>query len=86
MATRTPLRRNRIHAGLAATAAAGLFLTACGGVETSTGSGSGEDSYPSGTVEMLVGASAGGSSDLISRAVSKGLSDELGRIVPGDQP
>ena len=44
MATRIPLRRNRIHAGLAATAAAGLFLTACGGVETSTGSGSDEDS------------------------------------------
>ena len=82
MATRTPLRRNRIHAGLAATAAAGLFLTACGGVETSTGSGSSEDSYPSGTVEMLVGASAGGSSDLISRAVSKGLSDELGASFP----
>ena len=82
MATRTPLRRNRLRAGLAATAAAGLFLTGCGGVETSTGSGSGEDAYPSGTVEMLVGASAGGSSDLISRAVSKGLSDNLGASFP----
>ena len=42
----------------------------------------GKDSYPSGTVEMHVGASAGGSSDLISRAVSKGLSDELGASFP----
>ena len=31
---------------------------------------------------MYVGASAGGSSDLISRAVSKGLSDELGESFP----
>jgi len=31
---------------------------------------------------MYVGASAGGSSDLISRAVSKGLSDELGASFP----
>jgi tripartite-type tricarboxylate transporter receptor subunit TctC len=75
------LRRHRFKAGLAATAAAGLVLTGCGGVESSTGGGSGGD-YPSGTVEMYVGASAGGSSDLISRAVSKGLSDELGASFP----
>ena len=31
---------------------------------------------------MYVGASAGGSSDLISRAVSKGLSDDLGASFP----
>ena len=37
---------------------------------------------PSGSVEMYVGASAGGSSDLISRAVSKGLSDDLGASFP----
>lgn len=66
--------------GAVATASA-LALTACGGVETSTGGGDGGD-YPSGTVEMYVGASAGGSSDLISRAVSKGLSDELGASFP----
>ena len=76
------IRRNRVRAGFAATAAACLALTGCGGVETSTGSGSDEDSYPSGAVEMLVGASAGGSSDLISRAVSKGLSDNLGASFP----
>ena len=62
--------------------AAALILTGCGGVETSTGGGDGGDDYPSGTVEMYVGASAGGSSDLISRAVSKGLSDELGVSFP----
>jgi tripartite-type tricarboxylate transporter receptor subunit TctC len=61
---------------------ASLALTACGGVQTSTGSGGDGDDYPSGTVEMYVGASAGGSSDLISRAVSKGLSDELGASFP----
>lgn len=73
--------RRRPRAALAAAAAAGLLLTACGGVQTSTGSGSG-DGWPSGTVEMYVGASAGGSSDLISRAVSKGLSDDLGASFP----
>ena len=62
--------------------AAALILAGCGGVETSTGSGDGGGDYPSGTVEMYVGASAGGSSDLISRAVSKGLSDELGESFP----
>ena len=55
-----------------------LALTACGGVQNTAGSGSGSDDYPSGAVEMPVGASAGGSSDLISRQISIGLSDELG--------
>ena len=76
------LCRTRFRTGLVATAAASLVLTACGGgVQTSTG-GSGGDTWPSGAVEMYVGASAGGSSDLISRAVSKGLSDELGGTFP----
>jgi tripartite-type tricarboxylate transporter receptor subunit TctC len=75
-------RRPRLGAALAATAAAALVLTACGGVQTSTGSGSGNGNYPSGTVEMYVGASPGGSSDLISRAVSKGLSDNLKASFP----
>src|SRR5437763_1364462 len=77
-------RRPRLGAAFAATAAAGLVLTACGGVQTSTGSGTGTGTgnYPSGTVEMYVGASPGGSSDLISRAVSKGLSDDLKASFP----
>jgi tripartite-type tricarboxylate transporter receptor subunit TctC len=61
--------------------AAALVVAGCGGVETSAGGG-GEGDYPSGTVEMYVGASAGGSTDLISRAVSKGLSDSLGASFP----
>lgn len=79
----TAFRRTHARAGLAAaTAVAGVVLTACsGGVQTSTGGG-GEGGWPSGTVEMYVGASAGGSSDLISRAVSKGLSDDLGASFP----
>jgi tripartite-type tricarboxylate transporter receptor subunit TctC len=63
---------------LAGLAAASLALTACGGVSTTTGGDDGGD-YPSGTVEMYVGADPGGSSDLISRAVAKGLTDELGQ-------
>jgi tripartite-type tricarboxylate transporter receptor subunit TctC len=78
MVTFAGLRRPRV---LAVAAIAGLLLTACGGVQTSTGGGSGTG-YPSGTVEMYVGASPGGSSDLISRAMSKGLSDKLGASFP----
>jgi tripartite-type tricarboxylate transporter receptor subunit TctC len=66
---------------VAATAAAAVALTACSGVQTSTEGGKGGD-WPSGSVEMYVGASAGGSSDLISRAVSKGLGDDLGASFP----
>jgi len=81
MVTIAAFRRTRVRAALAATAVAGLALSACGGVETSTGGGGGGN-YPSGTVEMYVGASPGGSSDLISRAVSKGLSDNLHASFP----
>jgi tripartite-type tricarboxylate transporter receptor subunit TctC len=75
----------RKHLSLGAvTASAALALTACGGVETSTGGGGGGDAaeYPSGTVEMIVGADPGGSSDLISREVSRGLGEELGESFP----
>ena len=75
------LRRRPVRAGFAAAAAASLLLTGCGGVQSSTG-GTSDGGYPSGTVEMYVGASAGGSSDLISRAVSKGLGDNLGASFP----
>ncbi len=71
--------RLRAAAGLAAACVA---LAGCGSVKTSSGDGSDSGDYPSGPVEMPVGASAGGSSDLISRAVSKGLSDELGGSFP----
>ncbi len=67
------------HLSLAAVATgAALALSACGGgVSTTTGGNDGGE-YPSGQVEMYVGADPGGSSDLISRAVATGLSDELG--------
>ncbi len=82
MVTHTISRGCRIRAGLGASVAAGLLLTACGGVQTTTGGGGDSSAYPSGPVEMYVGASAGGSSDLISRAVSKGLSEKLGQPFP----
>ena len=66
----------------AAVSAVVVFLAGCGGVETNPSSSGDGDNYPTGTVEMLVGFSAGGSSDLINRAVAKGLSDELGVSFP----
>jgi tripartite-type tricarboxylate transporter receptor subunit TctC len=63
------------NAGIALASTA-LALTACGGVESSTGGSDGGD-YPSGTVEMYVGFDPGGSSDLISRAVSQGLNEQF---------
>jgi tripartite-type tricarboxylate transporter receptor subunit TctC len=65
-----------------------LILAACGGSVTSTPAASAEASapaasegsgYPTKSVYMLVGFSAGGSTDLISRAVAKGLTDALGQ-------
>jgi tripartite-type tricarboxylate transporter receptor subunit TctC len=76
-----PLVKKAIPFRAATAAAAALVLAGCGGVETTTGGGGGGD-YPTGSVEMYVGASAGGSSDLISRAMSKGLSDALGESFP----
>ncbi|TWD75297.1 tripartite-type tricarboxylate transporter receptor subunit TctC [Kribbella amoyensis] len=66
-------------------AAAGFTVTAlvagCGGVKT-TSSGSGEGDYPTGNIQMSVGASPGGSTDLITRAIAEGLGKELGVSVP----
>ena len=54
------MRKNLTYLA-AAIGGASLTLTACGGVESSTGGGEEGSDYPSGTVEMYVGASAGGS-------------------------
>ncbi|SEH00128.1 Tripartite-type tricarboxylate transporter, receptor component TctC [Nonomuraea solani] len=70
----------RILMGVAGAAAA-IALTACGGVKT-TSSGSSEGKYPSGNIEFSVGASAGGSTDLITRALAQGMSKELGVSAP----
>jgi tripartite-type tricarboxylate transporter receptor subunit TctC len=70
--------RARVVAGLAV-----AFLSVAGcGVKSTSGGGSDSGDYPTGPVEMPVGASAGGSSDLVSRAVSQGLSDSLGGSFP----
>jgi tripartite-type tricarboxylate transporter receptor subunit TctC len=75
------MRKQTLSLAAVATGAA-LALSACGGVSTSTGGDSGDGAYPSGSVEMYVGADPGGSSDLISRQISTGLSDELGEQFP----
>lgn len=81
--TTTRTRQALRAAGLLA--AASLALSACGGVKTTTGGGGGGGNtagYPTGNIEMSVGASAGGSSDLISRALSAGMSKDLGVSMP----
>ncbi len=71
------MRKQNLSLAAVATGAA-LALSACGGgVSTTTGGNDGGE-YPSGQVEMYVGADPGGSSDLISRSVATGLSDGLG--------
>ena len=70
------MRKQTLSLAAVASGAA-LALSACGGVSTTTGSDDG-GAYPSSSVEMYVGADPGGSSDLISRQVATGLSEELG--------
>ncbi|MFI7612827.1 tripartite tricarboxylate transporter substrate binding protein [Nonomuraea terrae] len=62
-------------------ATAAITLTACGGVKT-TSSGGGDGEYPTGNIEFSVGASAGGSTDLITRALAQGIGKELGVSAP----
>lgn len=75
------MRKQTLSLAAIATGAA-LALSACGGVQNTAGGGSDSGEYPTGPVEMPVGASAGGSSDLISRQVSAGLAEELGGSFP----
>ncbi len=70
------MRKQTLSLAAIATGAA-LALSACGGVQTTAGGGSDSGDYPTGAVNMPVGASAGGSSDLISREIAKGLSSDL---------
>ncbi|MEW1841685.1 tripartite tricarboxylate transporter substrate binding protein [Nonomuraea angiospora] len=72
--------RRRLLTGVIGGAAA-LALTACGGVKT-TSSGGGDGKYPTGNIEFSVGASAGGSTDLITRALAQGMGKELGVSAP----
>ncbi len=71
-------RRFLVTAASGVTAAA--VLTACGGVKTTSTGGEGD--FPTGNIQMTVGASPGGSTDLITRAIAEGLGKELGVSVP----
>jgi tripartite-type tricarboxylate transporter receptor subunit TctC len=77
--SRTTVRR--IGAGAAALAAA-LSLTACSGVQNGAVSDASDPAaYPSGPVEMVVGASAGGSTDLLGRKIAEVLEGPLDETV-----
>ncbi|RBP64986.1 tripartite-type tricarboxylate transporter receptor subunit TctC [Brevibacterium sanguinis] len=66
---------------LAATSTLAVVLSGCGGNVAAGGGGDAAD-YPTKEVTVTVGAAAGGSTDLIARAVSEGASAELGQSMP----
>ncbi|MGW7684212.1 tripartite tricarboxylate transporter substrate binding protein [Kribbella sp. NPDC054772] len=59
---------------------ASVLLAGCGGVKTTSTGGKGD--YPTGNIQMSVGASPGGSTDLITRAIAEGVGKDLGVSVP----
>jgi tripartite-type tricarboxylate transporter receptor subunit TctC len=66
---------------LSAFALVGL-LAGCNGVQNGAGGGGGDSAdFPSGPIEFQVGASAGGSTDLLARALAKDLEEPLGETV-----
>lgn len=71
-------RRVLVMAASGVTASA--VLAACGGVKTTSTGGDGD--FPTGNIQMSVGASPGGSTDLITRALAEGFAKELGVSVP----
>ncbi|MBV2364338.1 Bug family tripartite tricarboxylate transporter substrate binding protein [Streptomonospora nanhaiensis] len=71
------VRRGAVSA-LAVTAT--LSAAACGG--NLGGGAGGGDEFPQGPITMLVGQDAGGSTDLIARALAEGASEELGVAMP----
>jgi tripartite-type tricarboxylate transporter receptor subunit TctC len=77
-AHRTP-RTRRAFLGAGAAFAA-LTLAACGG-NVGGASDDGAD-FPTGPVTITVGQDAGGSTDLIARAVAEGMAEDLGVSVP----
>ncbi|PUB21613.1 tripartite-type tricarboxylate transporter receptor subunit TctC [Promicromonospora sp. AC04] len=79
----TPARRTlrTRRAVLGATAAfAAMTLAACGG-NVGGAAAEGAD-FPTGPVTITVGADAGGSTDVIARAVAEGMAEDLGVAVP----
>ena len=71
-----PTRRTVLGAVSALTL---LALTACGNV---AGGKADSAKYPSGPVNFTVGQAAGGSTDLIARALAEGASKSLGQPMP----
>lgn len=71
-----PTRRTVLGAASAITL---LAMTACGNV---AGGQSNSAEYPSGPVNLTVGQAAGGSTDLIARALAEGASKTLGKPMP----
>jgi tripartite-type tricarboxylate transporter receptor subunit TctC len=72
-----PTRRTILGAASAVTL---LALTACGNV--AGGSTADASKYPTGPVSLSVGQAAGGSTDLIARALAEGASKTLGQPMP----
>ena len=83
--SRSPMIRRLLRVGIAPVAAAVLAvgLAACG-VENGSGGGSdggGGDDFPSKSIELTAPSSAGGSTDLISRALAKSAEKPFGQSV-----
>lgn len=76
-----PTPRGRRAVVGATAAAAALTLAACGGNVGGGGDDAGAD-FPTGPVTITVGQDAGGSTDLIARAVAEGMAEDLGVAVP----
>jgi tripartite-type tricarboxylate transporter receptor subunit TctC len=59
-----------------------LVLTGCGGVQTGTGgAGAGAENFPTKSINLTAPSSAGGSTDLISRALATSMEEPLGKSV-----
>ncbi|MEV7133805.1 tripartite tricarboxylate transporter substrate binding protein [Arthrobacter sp. NPDC093128] len=71
-----PTRRDLLGTASAITL---LALTACGNV---AGGSADSSKFPSGPINVTVGQAAGGSTDLIARAVAEGASKTLGTPMP----
>ncbi|MFI2105215.1 tripartite tricarboxylate transporter substrate binding protein [Isoptericola sp. NPDC019693] len=75
------LAHRRAVAGATAAVAA-LTLAACGGNVSGGSGGEASADFPSGPVTLTVGQDAGGSTDLIARALADGMASDLGVSVP----
>lgn len=80
MNTRTRKLTQRLAGGLALTASFAL-LAGCSGVKTGASGTGDNDSFPTTAVEFVVGASAGGSTDLLARALAKELEGAFDQTV-----